>query len=49
MKDKTHLQMENYTFDSNSNTRSEAGSLNHWAYTSSAEKEHTSKTFMAEI
>lgn len=38
MKFKTHLQMENQTFNHNRNTRSQAGSLNRWIYPSSVEE-----------
>lgn len=38
MENKAHLQMENYMFNCNRNTRSQTGSLNHWVCTSSAEK-----------
>lgn len=44
MKIKTHLQTENYTFSSNSNTRSYDGSLNHWIYTSSAGRRKKKKS-----
>lgn len=38
MKFKTHLQMENQTSDHNSNSRSQAGSLNRWIYTAGVEE-----------